>query len=1117
VKPLLISLLYFPWLSSRSFFSGYAQAESRLLSYNAMQLLCDDLETSISSEELVLLFSSLDTQDSGYVALDVLVYAMASAWSHTNQQIWLHVRKSPLGQLSGEQAARVLTMGKSWVAYPEFSAGLAENGIELSEEDLLLMLVQLGSSIDGVVHAADFANQMDHQIGLALHAAYAKVDAVLSIEGITMNEALAKLDERNAGFLSHHQLVEFLKTLEVGLSNEDLTMLLARLDSKNNGKIAVQDFKDDLASHVYTEAALAKISDALGPSGGAQLSAFVGDGSALATPALLAALRQLGVDLTDAEYRAVLKDLDPRSTLYAKVEAVVLLVRAHRERITHTAWLKVLGDVATGVEAVEAVRKAGTSGSGSKTVFGYDQLLTGLVTARKIQLTEAEVRTLLLALDPSDSGSVRAASLEYEVQRAKAAARAGDYKEVTGGSARVNVLGNLEAAQKELAGLNAKPRHSEDEKLRVGELTQHVKLLEAIIRNYNKWQKEVAILSGKPKPTPAEKSRLEEVQRHLRQNLEAIRQSVMLQAELSATLAKGALTEAERGKLMATRRQARDLSDQIGRTLKLQTDLAVLNAKAIATTSGLSEAEEGRRAILRDNLEPIAAEIRIADRRRGETQEEAAKRAKEEAKARSERVEQLWVELSDYMRRRDISAKKLYRQFDETGDGELSYWEFFKGVQSIGVTLDEDDTDLLMADVDESNSGVVPFAAFSAKLKSKDPARIARAEAKAKALAEKQLVVPDESVEAQAMDGVNSMLGLFGLSATDPSEVAEKVADEDEESDDDDDEEEDAEGTPTSLNLLEAGTPVMAMHSSGDYFRATVVKDHGNGTCVVQFVLASLGRDAAAPKKKIRSLAQEEELRALWLEVSRAVGRKGALELRSKADFAGMISHDALVKWLEVSREVDPLSDHDKYVLLADVDPLHTGSVAVTRFLEKLEHFRARAKILGLTIFHRHDKEVAPGESDDEDNGEKAGAGKDAASNGTKSGASAGGNAREGSEVSAAAAARMGELESLIFAMAKRQQELALALSASEARTASLNTAVQTIKDESVFGGEPLLGQGSSEGGLVIMPDTKDGQVMWLNKNTGMRFLRADTSAPPEKKGQKKKKKAKKASLEDMI
>jgi hypothetical protein len=307
----------------------------------------------------------------------------------------------------------------------------------------------------------------------------------------------------------------------------------------------------------------------------------------------------------------------------------------------------------------------------------------------------------------------------------------------------------------------------------------------------------------------------------------------------------------------------------------------------------------------------------------------------------------------------------------------------------------------------------------------------------------------------------------------------------------------------------------MAMHATGDYFRATVAKDHGNGTCDVQFVLASLGRDPATPKKKIRSLAQEEELRALWLEVSRAVGRKGALELRSKADFAGMISHDALVKWLEVSRELEALSEHDKYVLLADVDPLHAGSVAVTRFLEKLEHFRARAKILGLTIFHRHDKEAARDESDDE--GTEAASDAKGPSTNAKPGGPAVADFGGGSVVSAAASARMGELEALIFAMAKRQQELALALSASEARTASLNAAVQTIKDETAFGGEPLLGHGSKEGGLVIMPDTKDGQVMWLNKNTGMRFVRADASAPADKKAPKKKKKVKKPNPEDMV
>ena len=1074
------------------FFSGYAQAESRLLSYNAMMMLCDDLETGITSEELVLLFSSLDASDSGHIPLDVLVYSMVAAWSATTARIWMHVRKSPLGQLRGEQAARVLTMGKSWVAYPEFAAGLAEHGIELPDEDLLLLLVQLGSSIDGVVHAADFANQMDHEMALALHGAYAKIEAVLGNEGVTMDEALQKLDERGAGMITHHQLVEFLHTLDIGLPNEDLTLVLARLDPRNEGKIEVAGFKADVAAHSAAEVAWAKTSDALGPSGGAQLSAFVGDGSALATPALLAALRQLGIDLSDGEFECVLRDLDPRGTRYAKVEAVVLLVRAHRERVTHTVWLKVLADVASGADALQAVAEAPPY---AKAVFSYEQLLAGLVTAKKIKLSESEVRTLLLALDPSDTGSVRAGSLEHEVQRAKAAARGGDYKEVVG-SARVNVMQTLEAAQKELQTLNAKPLHSEGEKLRVGELTQHVKLLEAIIRNHNKWQKEVAVLSGKPKPDAMERSRLEEVQRHLRQTLEAIKQSCMLQGELTSMTAKGALSEAERAKMAAMRNQARDLSDQIGRVLKLQTDLGMLNTKAIAK-SGLTEAEAARRVTLRENLEPVAAEVRVADRRRAETQEEATKRAGDEAKAKRLRVEQLWKELSLHMRRRDISAKKLYRQFDESGSGELSYWEFFKGVQSIGISFDEEDTDLLMADVDVAGAGVVPYDAFYGKLKALDPAKIAKAKAAKEA--------KEAAAAAAPADGAGGILEMiFGGTAPAAEEETKEEPSEEEE------EEEDAVVAAKGANLLEAGTPVMAQHSTGDYFRATVVKDNGNGTCDVQFVLASLGRDAAKSKKVIRSLAQEEELRALWLEVSRAVGRRGAAELRTKADFAGLLSHEALVAWLE-AREMDAFSEHDKFVLLADVDPMHSGAVPVVRFLEKLEHFRARAKILGLTVYHRHDKEVVHEESGDEgEEDQGAGGGGDRLSASSKGPAAGSG----GANVTAASTARMGELEALIFAMAKRQQELALALSASEARTASLNAAVQSIKDEPVLGGEPLLGS-AGPGGLVIMPDTKDGQVMWLNKTTGMRFVRQDGSEPEKSKKKKKKKRA--LEPEDMV
>lgn len=445
-----------------------------LLSYNAMQMVCDDLATGIGSEELVLLFRALDANDSGHVAVDVLVYSMVAAWSATTGRLWLKVRKSALGQLRGEQAARVLTGGKAWVAYPDFSSALAANGIDMFEDDLLLLLVQLGSSIDGVVHAVDFANQMDHELSLALRSAYAKIAVVLSMEGVSLQEALARLDERSTGAVTHTQFVEFLRTMDIGLPNEDLVMLLARLDAKNEGRIPVQVLLGDMDAHTRTENAWAKISDALGPAGGAQIAAFVGDGSALATGALLAALRQLGVDLAEDEFALVLGDLDPRASRYAKVEAFTLLVRAHRERIASSVWIKLIQDITSGSDAVKLVVEAPPN---AKAVFSHEQLLAGLVRARKIELTEAEIRTMMLALDPVDTGTVRASALEHEVSRALAHRRKGEYGDVAE-SSRMNVMHMLEGAQQELMELNAKPLHNEEEKVRLNELTMHVKLLE---------------------------------------------------------------------------------------------------------------------------------------------------------------------------------------------------------------------------------------------------------------------------------------------------------------------------------------------------------------------------------------------------------------------------------------------------------------------------------------------------------------------------------------------------------------------------------------------------------------------------------------------------------------
>ena len=48
----------------------------------------------------------------------------------------------------------------------------------------------------------------------------------------------------------------------------------------------------------------------------------------------------------------------------------------------------------------------------SETVFNYDELITSF---QPIPLSDAEIQTLLLALDPNDAGTLRAYTIEHEV------------------------------------------------------------------------------------------------------------------------------------------------------------------------------------------------------------------------------------------------------------------------------------------------------------------------------------------------------------------------------------------------------------------------------------------------------------------------------------------------------------------------------------------------------------------------------------------------------------------------------------------------------------------------------------------------------------------------------
>ena len=53
------------------------------------------------------------------------------------------------------------------------------------------------------------------------------------------------------------------------------------------------------------------------------------------------------------------------------------------------------------------------------------------------------------------------------------------------------------------------------------------------------------------------------------------------------------------------------------------------------------------------------------------------------------------------------APKAIFAEFDKDGSGELSYWEFSKGLKSIGCALPPKDAESIMKDLDADGSGEV--------------------------------------------------------------------------------------------------------------------------------------------------------------------------------------------------------------------------------------------------------------------------------------------------------------------------------------------------------------------------------------------------------------------------
>ena len=59
-----------------------------------------------------------------------------------------------------------------------------------------------------------------------------------------------------------------------------------------------------------------------------------------------------------------------------------------------------------------------------------------------------------------------------------------------------------------------------------------------------------------------------------------------------------------------------------------------------------------------------------------------------------------------------LSATAIFNEFDEDNSGFLSYWEFTKGLERLGVKLSDSRMEMIMKDLDLDGSGQISLVEF---------------------------------------------------------------------------------------------------------------------------------------------------------------------------------------------------------------------------------------------------------------------------------------------------------------------------------------------------------------------------------------------------------------------
>ena len=92
--------------------------------------------------------------------------------------------------------------------------------------------------------------------------------------------------------------------------------------------------------------------------------------------------------------------------------------------------------------------------------------------------------------------------------------------------------------------------------------------------------------------------------------------------------------------------------------------------------------------------------------------EKQSKEDRIRAKRQAAIVDQVLGAIRENMTNLRISAATVFREFDADQSGVLSYWEFTKGLERLGVKLSDNRMELVMRSLDDDGNGEIELSEF---------------------------------------------------------------------------------------------------------------------------------------------------------------------------------------------------------------------------------------------------------------------------------------------------------------------------------------------------------------------------------------------------------------------